>query len=458
MQELYDHQRRGVEFLKKSGCLFWDCGTGKTRTIIETLKSWRQRDCSLRLLVICPINLIENAWGNDIKKFSDFKYCNLRNGFHEADIYLINFESFISQKKFIEIKMLISKGLWACVIDESSRLKNYKGVTTKRCLSIREKFVRRVAMTATPCPNNPMELWSQVSFAKPGVLPIKFGQFKEKYFCLVRGKQSLETKGLDRMAMARLFKQGWVFDFRPKAKEEMMHAISPVCMWVKKNEVLDLPEQIDVKRIVDMTGEMRVVYKQMLDDYITEIKGANVVAQSALIKSLRLRQITSGFSTSDDGNIVCLDKNPKLEMLDEIIEEIGNEQVIIWTNYTQERQTIKERLGEKSQRLDGFTDKKDKIIQEFTEGNIQYLIADRRSVSHGLTFTNCSHHINYSLDYSSEYHTQGRDRSHRIGQERTCLYFYIMVKDSVDEIMFEVVNGKIDNQEAIRRLMQWKKT
>lgn len=767
MNELYAHQKQGIEFLQKSGCLFWDCGTGKTRTIIETFKTWRAKDSSIKLLVICPINLIENAWGNDIKKFSDFTYCNHRteNLDKDADIYITNYESLISAKKFIQIRNLISSGLWACALDEcfygdtlietqrgvlkikdivvgdkikncngwdtvlgtsfkkldswlkikynnkwikcslnhpfltetgwklachikkgdklvrtneamrivqegissiqrkeilrnilfsemayeysvnknqgtqsndiqknerrtqevlckwqsnsfatdrenkeiksyirsectlenisntkkyemeanktrrkwkafahateqtietswknvvsricsitrktpnwisnslqdrhcqssqhdrnrsrwlfslfskrirqeenteteffrvedikiykprdngigtrnikkdlfydlqidkhpsfdvngvlvhnSSRLKNPKGVTTKRCMAIKPYFVRRVPMTATPCPNNAMELWSQVTFARSGILPPKFGQFKEQYFCLTRGTQTIETKGLDRMAMARLFKQGWVFDFRPGMKEVLMRTIAPVAMWVKKSEVLDLPEQIDINRMVDMTSEMEAVYYEMLKELITEIAQENVVAQTALVKSLRLRQITSGFSTSDSGNIVCLEQNPKMEVLNEVLEEIGQEQAIIWTNYTQEREAIHQNIGKNAVRLDGTTRDKDKVIQDFTNGRSQYLIADKRSVSHGLTFTACAQQIFYSLDYSAELYVQGRDRTHRIGQKRNCTYYHLMVKNSVDEIMLGVITGKINNQEAVRRLMEWKKT
>lgn len=237
-----------------------------------------------------------------------------------------------------------------------------------------------------------------------------------------------------------------------------MRTIAPVAMWVKKSEVLDLPEQIDINRMVDMTDEMEAVYSQMVKEYITEINKENVVAQSALVKSLRLRQITSGFSTSDTGATVCLNKNPKLEVLNEVLEEIGQEQAIIWTNYTQEREAIHQAVGNKGQRLDGHTKDNDKVIQEFTNGTIQYLIADKRSVSHGLTFTACAYQIFYSLDYSAELYVQGRDRTHRIGQKRNCTYYHLMVKDSVDEIMLGVISGKINNQEAVRRLMQWKKT
>ena len=79
---LYKHQKQAVDFITKHdgiGALFHDIGCGKTRTALEIFSKLKKQDPALVMLVICPLSLIEAAWGEDIKKFTNFSYQNMRN-------------------------------------------------------------------------------------------------------------------------------------------------------------------------------------------------------------------------------------------------------------------------------------------------------------------------------------------------------------------------------------------
>jgi superfamily II DNA or RNA helicase len=75
--DLYKHQSEAVDFaLKNNGkcALFHDPGLGKTRTCLEIFSRYKAVNPNLRLLVVCPLSLVNSAWGEDIKRFTDFTY------------------------------------------------------------------------------------------------------------------------------------------------------------------------------------------------------------------------------------------------------------------------------------------------------------------------------------------------------------------------------------------------
>ena len=82
---LFAHQSRGVEFLVQRqgiGALFMECGTGKTRTVLESYAALRQRTPGIKLIVFAPLSLLNTAWKDDIAAFTDFSYLNA----HDEDI------------------------------------------------------------------------------------------------------------------------------------------------------------------------------------------------------------------------------------------------------------------------------------------------------------------------------------------------------------------------------------
>ena len=133
---LYRHQKEAVEFaIQNRGCcaFFHDPGLGKTLTGLEVFRYYRSKHPGLRLLVVCPLSLVNAAWGEDIKKFTEFTYApfkDLKKG-ELPDIVIINYEGLISKKNLPLIESLVWKQPFMCILDESSRLKNNKSVTTK---------------------------------------------------------------------------------------------------------------------------------------------------------------------------------------------------------------------------------------------------------------------------------------------------------------------------------------
>jgi SNF2 family DNA or RNA helicase len=448
---LYLHQRNAVDFaMSRSGNVFLnhEVGCGKTFTALTLFSELKKKTPNLKLLVIAPISILESAWGEDIKKFTRFKYLNLRKGkvidHSYYDIYMINYEMYTSRRDTREFQQLFNAPLMVA-IDESSRMKNPKALFTKQVLKDSSLFKHKACLSGTPAPNGLWELWAQVTFINPDVLPKNFFRFRSLYFHLERGGAVMDIRGaiLSKAQAQQLFSRGWKYSITEAKKQALMNAIAPVMNTVKKKDCLDLPDQVDLYREIQMTPQHRKAYNELKKNLVLELEqGECVGADIAIKKIMKLRQITSGFIINDDGKATDLPWNPKLEELHNVIEEIGDAQAIIWADFTHEIEKLCSVFEGKASRLDGSVKDREKEINDFKSGKHQLLIAHPRCAGHGLTLTNASVQIFYSLNYSFELYDQCRGRIHRMGQTEKCSYIHLVTPETIDVDMLACVQQK----------------
>ena len=505
--DLFDHQKQGVDFVIQksgSGALFHEIGCGKTRTALEIYARLRQSEESLKMLVISPLSLLNAAWREDNTKFYGFRFCNLRESSWIAekhgrpialndDIFAVNYESLLSKSKLEGIVWMLRLGNpWLCVLDESARIKSAQAQTTKIIFKMIRYFKYRIILSGCPAPNSEMEYFPQMQFVAPGCLGTNMTAFRSHFFHLAN-RYSNRTQSLPPFMTKEIFTKGWNYAITPAKREELMNLIMPHCHLAKKKDCLDLPEQVDEIRFVELEGEQKKVYLEMKKYLVVEIEEQKIAAPLALTKLMKLRQITSGFIYNEKGDSyetnlehddhfkMSLEtkmpfvknepgeenfwgdafnplenefSNPKLKELFAIIEEAGNQPIIVWINFHWEQikicHELHKRFGENQVvTLSALTKDKDESIKAFQEGRARFLVAHGRSAGHGLTMIQCSLQIFFSLDYSWEIHEQSRGRIHRFGQIKKCTYVYILAKDTIDESIFNVLKNKKDAQEII---------
>ena len=397
--KLMAHQQNAVDFVVKNngiGALFHDPGCGKTISALATFDALRVREPILRMLVICPLSLIQGTWAKEIEKYTDYKWCDIHGVKHQdnkeveikglyraigfSDIFLCNFESLLSNVKKEELEKILLIGTWLVVIDESSKMKNHAAATTEKLLGfwkkgkytkgIKDYCKHRIVMSGTPAPNNEGEYFCQMKFLSDRILGDNFYKFRNHYFQMSRGKEVVKGAVYNKATLSEMFKSGYKYEFNPALKEELYTKMKPWCHMVKAKDCLDLPEQVDEYRMFEMQGEQARVYREMKNEYIAEIKneitwksnstsGADhgpfdavpvespfIVANIILTKMMKLRQITSGFAIDENDQVHTIGKdNPKLDMLLEIVEEVGQEQIIIWGQFKHEIQIIVQELS-----------------------------------------------------------------------------------------------------------------
>lgn len=465
---LYKHQEDAVKFAvaNNGNAFLWhDPGCGKTRTSLEVFSFYKGHvDPSLKMLVVCPLSLINAAWGADTKKFTSYKYAKYGEQNVLTDIIGINFESLIQAKRLKEVEGMLKAGNWMLVVDESSRMKNPKAQTTKALLRLAPLAKHRLVASGTPCPNNETELWAQAKFVDPKCFNDSFFAFRNAYFHLGRNgaKQWMPSNGarINRMVMQKLFQQGWKYEITEENRVKMMDRIKPFCHRVKKEEALDLPEKIDEIRQIVLNPAEKKVYLDMKRHLVAEIEKEGrtelITAEVALAKLMKLRQATAGFMYNEKHEAIPVG-NSKLNELENVLEELGDQQVIIWVQFHEEIRAISEMLEKKGKSfvtLYAGTEQKDDSIVSFQSSKAQYLIAHPKSAGHGLTFVNCSTAVFLSVDYSYESHSQARDRIHRIGQNKKCLYIYILAKDTIDESVMKILDRKQSLQDVVYEIMK----
>ena len=119
----------------------------------------------------------------------------------------------------------------------------------------------------------------------------------------------------------------------------------------------------------------------------------------------------------------------------------------MWANFKHEIRTILDMLASEGYIAQGLwseTQERDIVIKTFQRGFSQVLVANPQSAAHGLTFTNCSYAIYFSMNYSYELQKQSEDRIHRIGQGKKCTYYFLIARNTVDKMIYNAVSKKGD--------------
>ena len=419
---LRGYQKDIVNDALNAGCygIFADTGTGKTVISLEIASHFK------KTLVLCPLSVIETAWMDDCKKFypqmkiincwsntSDGRFDLLDE---EADVYVMNYESY----KIVRNKIM--KSNFDCmIVDESSCMKNMKSQITSMILEMINVIPHRFVLSGCPCPNHNSEIFPQMKFVNNEIFGNNYYGFLARYF-----HQDLSNPH--------------VWFQTAEDKERYNLRLTEQSVFLKKEDCVDLPEKVFQVRRFEMASEQRQHYNELLADIKSHINEWSKFEFTA--KLMKLREITSGFVYTKDSNVITMDSN-KPKALAEILEEIGNKQVIIWCQFQHEIKSLAEQFGGVALTSSSSkTKERYEIIRDFRDGKIQYLFTHPSLMGKGLTFVNCTYNVYYSLSFSYEEFKQSQDRIHRIGQTNKCTYIIMQAKDTIDEKIYSCLQRK----------------
>jgi SNF2 family DNA or RNA helicase len=298
-------------------------------------------------------------------------------------------------------------------------------------------------MSGTPAPNGPLDLWSQFFFVDGGMtLEPSIVDFRHEYF--VRVGESGNSVGF------------WVP--RQNMSHRIYSMIEPRSIRFKSSECLDLPEQTFVIRECEMNKEQRRVYNEMTENMFTELDdGDTVTSRIALSNLMKLREISGGFVITDTREAKQIGKNPKLEELDNLLEQImasEEHKALVWIQYRWEAETIIKRFKRKygAAGLYGAVSQKAKdanITKFLNDPKRRLLVCHPQSAAHGLTLTVASYAIYYSLSHNFEEYYQSSKRIHRPGQKHPTFYYFLTCTDSIDRALLRCIQNKKNVQDIL---------
>ena len=453
----YAHQLTALErsWHKDTFAYFMEMGTGKTKVLIDNLAMLYDKGRVDGALIVAPKGVvgtwynqelpahlpdhIENVtvlWRSHINKKQQDKLDELFKTGQDLHILVMNVEAFSTDKgKNFAAKFLRShKSLMA--IDESTTIKNPKAKRTKNILEVAKLAPYRRIMTGSPVTRNPLDLYTQCYFLDPFHLNhTSYYSFRNRYAVMKSANISGRSINL-------------VVGYQNLS--ELSDKLKPFSYRVLKDDCLDLPDKVYMKRQIDLTPEQVRLYRQMKQEALATLNGKTVTTVTALTQIMRLQQITCGHFVADDGTTQNIKHNRMSELMD-ILEEVEGK-AIIWAHWQRDVElitaSIEKQYGPGSVvHYYGKTlpEQRDYAIRNFKENDkVRFFVGTPATGGYGITLTQANTVIYYSNGYDLEKRMQSEDRAHRIGQTKKVTYIDLIAEDTVDTKIVKSLRKKID--------------
>lgn len=325
----------------------------------------------------------------------------------------MNYESFKILRNHI-----MKKKFDCMIVDESSVMKNMSSQITTMILDIAKLIPHRFVLSGCPTPNHNSEIFPQMKFVDPELFGNNYYGFLARYF-----HQDMSNP------------HNWFQT--DEDKERYFSRLSNKSVFLRKDDCIELPEKVFEIRKFDLAKRQKVYYDDLINDIKEHINQWSKFEFTA--KLMKLREVVSGFVINKDGTITDFDNN-KEELLREVIQEIGDKPIIVWCQFQHEIDTLAKKFGGVG--LTSKTKNRDDIIRSFKNNEIKLLFTHPQLVGKGLTFTNCTYNIYYSLSFSYEEFKQSQDRIHRIGQNNKCTYIILQARGSIEERIYDCIQRK----------------
>ena len=405
----FEHQKDTASFLtmnKKAFC-FNEQGTGKTASSIWAADYLMNQGKVNRVLVICPLSIMDSAWRNDLFSFAMHRTVDVAYGAKEKRKKIINSgaEFVIINYDGVEIVKdeIANGGFDLFIVDEAT---HYKNVQTKRW-----KTLNRIIgeddwlwmMTGTPAAQSPLDAYGLAKMVNPLSVPRFFGSWRD----IVMWKVTQ-------------------FKYKPKenAKDTVYNALQPAIRFTKE-ECLDLPDMVYTKRFVEMTPQQKKYYETLRKKMVMQVAGEDVTAANAAIGLNKLLQISTGALYTDEGDTIQFDIKNRYQVLKEVIDE-SSQKVLVFVPFRHTIDLLSEKLQQDNVtseiiRGDVSAPNRTEIFRRFqSDRDPRVLIIQPQAAAHGVTLTAANTVVWWGPTSSLETYAQANARVHRSGQKHKC--------------------------------------
>ena len=405
----FEHQKTTASFLtmnRKAFC-FNEQGTGKTASAIWASDFLIQQKLIKRVLIICPLSIMDSAWRADLFNFAMHRTVDIAHGAKKKRQEIINgdAEYMIINYDGVEIVKddIANGGFDLIIVDEATHYKNAQSKRWKVLASILKPDTWLWLMTGTPAAQSPVDAYGLAKLVNPKSVPRFFGAFRE-------------------MVMHKITQFKWVP--KPHATETVFNALQPAIRFTKE-QCLDLPEMTYVKREVELTAQQKKYYDILRKQMMATADGEQITAANAAVNMNKLLQISCGAVYTDSGETIEFDIKNRYRVLKEVINE-SSQKVLIFVPFKHVIELLKGKLTK-----DGITNdvisggvsanKRTQIFKAFqTTDSPRVLIIQPQAAAHGVTLTAANTIVWWGPTASLETYAQANARVHRSGQKHPC--------------------------------------
>lgn len=427
---LFGYQRNCVGFMKVvgSGLIGDQPGLGKT---LQSLAFTRLVEAK-KVLIFCPMT-IKGSWTEEIDKWVPGSTVTVIGGDkkkretqwkQDTLYYVCNYDLLLR-----DLDLMKSQEWDVIIADEATKLSNPKAKTTESIKKLKAKH--KVALTGTPLNNTPEDVWSIMDWVQPGLLGNNF-QFMTEY-----------TVKDD---------YGGVGGYKNLSK--LREKLDPYMIRRLKRDVLhELPPKLFENIYVDFSLSERRIYTALQQAIKEELRVLGVrnpkYLSEARVKMTRLKQLTNTCEL-----ITGEQKSSKLEALKEVLQFAlaGEEKAIIFTQFRQMALILMRELAEYRPLLiaGGVAEEQRTANRHaFNNDDIHRLLIMTSAGDMGLNLQRATSVVHYDLPWSVSKLEQREDRAHRHGQKNNVTIYKLIVNDSIDEYILDILSKKKDTSETI---------
>lgn len=419
--------------------LFLDMGLGKTVITLTGVNDLMYNRFAIRkTLVAAPKKVAEATWTDEAAIWEHLRLLRvqtvlgtqqqrLRALATPADIYVIGRDN---------LQWLVDhyRQAWPfdmVVLDELSSFKNPSSNRFKAMKRVRPKVQRILGLTGTPAPNGLLDLWAQVYLLDQGQrLYPKFEQYRTRFF--------------DRVPRGDFHK----FEQKIGAEDAIKQAIEDICISMKAEDYLDLPELMQNRIPIELDAKTRKAYKEFERKQVLELDGEVITAAQAAAVTNKLLQFCGGAIYDEDRNVHDV-HDAKIEAYLELVESLQGKPLLTFYGY----QHDKDRILRALKKLRGLEVRELRGPQDYADWNARKIhvgLAHPASTAYGLNLQRGGNHICwFTLPWSLELYEQAQKRLHRQGQQERVIEHFLMVRDSMDEEVAKRLEGKAKTQQAL---------
>jgi SWI/SNF-related matrix-associated actin-dependent regulator 1 of chromatin subfamily A len=412
-----EHQKEAIQKLveNKKFILADDMGLGKTTsTIIAALEAGAKK-----IMIICPATLKIN-WKREIENYTD-RSIFIAEGKQfstDSDFVIINYDilkNFHDAKNKEESKILMSK-FDLVIIDEAHYIKNAQAQRTKLINDIVKNVDRLWLLTGTPMTSRPIDYFNLLSLVdSPSAR--NWMAYVIRYCAGYQFKVG-NRKVWNVMGSSNL--------------EELRDRTSTTILRRLKENVLDLPEKIITPVYLRLKSKE---YENVMGEYYDWYDKNPEESKSLTVQFTKLTKVRQ---------IIANEKvKETIEIAENIIEQ--GKKVIIFCNFTESLNMIKEHFGKTAVKLDGSMSQKERqlSVDEFQNNEkIKVFVGNIKAAGTGITLTAAEVAIMNDLSFLPSDHAQAEDRAYRYGQKNNVLVYYPLFDNTIEGIIYDIINAK----------------
>jgi SNF2 family DNA or RNA helicase len=418
---------------------FSGCGTGKTLSVIHTIKAHLP---DARVLVLAPLSILRPAWGGDLDKF-----------WPEAE-YAIAYAK-DREKKFTEraqftitnhdaIKIIVANN-WhldfdVLVVDEADAFRNRTTQRTKALLSAAHAFDMLTLMTGTPTPKSVTDVWS-LAYA------IDKGERLGKNFFGFRS-QVQNASPIYGCPNPKAMK----WEDNEDAVEQTTMMLCDVTHRVELDDVVELPETITRTYPIQMPPKLQRLYDEFNKESMMMLDSGQLIdAIHAGARRQKLLQLCSGAVYDGQGGSVDIHPDRQKLVLD-LVEE-AKQSLVAFNWHHQVDGLIKEAKARKL--TYGVINSKtsvpnrEKLVAQFQQGKLQVLFCHPQSAGHGLTLTQANRVIWASPTDRADLFEQFNHRMRRKGITHKSEIILIAAEGTSEEVAYDNMMVKKHRQDDL---------